>query len=96
MSNELKETSSADLTISLSFESSLKELEEVVRKLESGQTTLEEAIILYERGSQLKQHCESILSEARIKIEEIVVKNGQELGISPSELSKILPPESSY
>ncbi|MGN6670447.1 MAG: exodeoxyribonuclease VII small subunit [Candidatus Nucleicultricaceae bacterium] len=96
MPNDIKETPSTDLTLQLSFEASLKELEEVVKKLESGQTTLEDAITLYERGSLLKQRCESILNEARLKIEQIVVKDGQELGLSPSELSKILPPESSF
>lgn len=96
MPNDTQKTPSTDLTLSLSFEASLKELEEVVKKLESGQTTLEDAITLYERGSLLKQRCESILNDARLKIEQIVVKDGQELGLSPSELSKILPPESSF
>ena len=88
-------TPAADTIDTLSFESSLQELEEVVRKLESGQTTLEEAIALYERGSILKSRCESILNEARVKIEQIVMKDGGDLGLSTTELSKILSPQDS-
>ena len=56
---------------SLSFESSLAELEEIVRQLEQGKSNLEEAISAYERGSALKKHCEKNLSEAKVRIEKI-------------------------
>ena len=39
----------------LNFESSLKELEEIVERLENGQGSLEDAISAYERGSLLKK-----------------------------------------
>lgn len=92
LKNSESSTQSPDDT--LSFEASLKELEDVVRKLESGHTTLEEAISLYERGSILKNRCETVLNDARLKIEQIVHKEGKDLGISASELSKLLPPNS--
>lgn len=57
----------------LSFEKALAELEEIVRKLESGAAELEESIALYERGAALKAHCEAKLKSAQEKIEKIVV-----------------------
>ncbi|MEM9495161.1 MAG: exodeoxyribonuclease VII small subunit [Pseudomonadota bacterium] len=57
----------------LSFEKALSELEEIVRKLESGQAALEDSIALYERGAALKAHCEAKLKSAQEKIEKIVV-----------------------
>jgi exodeoxyribonuclease VII small subunit len=58
---------------SLSFEQALAELETIVQELESGQAPLERSIAMYERGAQLKAHCESRLEAARLKVEKIVV-----------------------
>ena len=55
----------------LSFEDSLAELEAIVDKLESGQGSLDDAITAYERGSQLKRHCQTKLDEAQMKVEKI-------------------------
>ena len=55
----------------LNFEDSLKELEEIVERLENGQGSLEDAIAAYERGSILKKHCQAKLDEARLKVEKI-------------------------
>ena len=55
----------------LSFEDSLAELEAIVDRLESGQGSLNDAITAYERGSQLKRHCQTKLDEARMKVEKI-------------------------
>ena len=57
----------------LSFEEALAELEEIVRGLEGGKTKLEEAVAAYERGSLLKQHCESKLRDAQLRVEQISV-----------------------
>lgn len=56
----------------LSFEEALAELERIVRGLEGGQQRLEDAISAYERGSRLRQHCESKLREAEMRVERIV------------------------
>jgi exodeoxyribonuclease VII small subunit len=58
---------------SLSFELALAELERIVGQLESGQAELERSIALYERGALLKAHCEKRLSEARLRVERIVL-----------------------
>ena len=55
----------------LSFEAALKRLEEIVRKLESGEASLDEAIALYAEGDRLKQQCEARLQAAQTKIEQI-------------------------
>ncbi|MEQ8559804.1 MAG: exodeoxyribonuclease VII small subunit [Henriciella sp.] len=56
----------------MSFEEALKELEEIVRRLEAGDVELEKSIEIYERGAKLKAHCESRLKSAELKIEQIV------------------------
>jgi exodeoxyribonuclease VII small subunit len=55
----------------LSFEAGLRELEAIVARLESGDTPLEEAIRLYERGSALRQRCADRLDSAQARIEAI-------------------------
>lgn len=55
----------------LSFEEALAELERIVDRLEGGQGSLDDAIRAYERGSDLKRHCQKKLDEARMKVEKI-------------------------
>ncbi len=57
---------------SLSFEEALAELEGIVKDLESGKGKLEEAVAAYERGAQLRRHCEAKLAEAEAKVQAIV------------------------
>ncbi|HUJ04123.1 MAG TPA: exodeoxyribonuclease VII small subunit [Rhizomicrobium sp.] len=67
----------------LSFEAALKELEEIVAKLEQGEVDLEDSIALYERGQALKAHCEARLKAAEGRLEKIV---GQGKGVEPADL----------
>jgi exodeoxyribonuclease VII small subunit len=55
----------------MSFEQALAELEKIVQDLERGQLDLDAAITAYERGTQLKLHCESKLREAQLRVERI-------------------------
>ena len=57
----------------MSFEDALAELEQIVRRLEGGQVKLDEAILSYERGAQLKRHCERKLNEAQQRVDRIVI-----------------------
>ncbi len=57
---------------SMSFEDALRALEDVVRKLESGEVPLDDSIALYERGEQLRQHCQARLDAAQARIDMIV------------------------
>ncbi|WP_347938675.1 exodeoxyribonuclease VII small subunit [Rickettsia oklahomensis] len=64
-------TNTKILEENISFEEALKELEAIVKKIDSGQESLETAVNSFERGILLKNHCEKKLKEARLKIEKI-------------------------
>ena len=69
---------------SMSFEAALAELEQIVRSLEQGQAPLDESIELYQRGDQLKRHCEGRLKAAQARIEQITLgPDGQPQGVKP-------------
>lgn len=53
----------------MSFEASLEELEQIVRQLESGDTHLDDALKLYERGVQLARSGQQKLSQAEQKVQ---------------------------
>ena len=55
----------------MSFEEAMKELERLVDSLDKGDVSLDEAIAAYDRGSQLKDHCQKKLDEAKMKVETI-------------------------
>jgi exodeoxyribonuclease VII small subunit len=69
----------------MSFEDALKELEDIVRNLESGQAKLDDAIRSYERGAALKRHCEAKLRDAQVKVEKIVQAPGGEVTTEPAD-----------
>jgi exodeoxyribonuclease VII small subunit len=69
----------------LSFEEALRELEAIVRHLEEGKTTLEDAMNAYERGAALRIYCEKKLKEARLRVEQIVVGENGSLTTRASE-----------
>ncbi len=67
----------------LSFEEALRELEIIVRSLETGEAALENSISAYERGVALKTHCENKLREAQAKIEKISVSADGSISTQP-------------
>lgn len=68
----------------MSFEDALRALEQIVRKLESGDAMLDESITLYERGEQLRAHCQARLDAAQARIEKIVQgADGKPSGVAP-------------
>ena len=70
----------------LAFEDALAELEDIVRRLESGSAKLDEAIAAYERGAALKRHCETKLQEAEARVERIVLGADGKVTTSPADL----------
>ena len=62
----------------MDFESAMSELENVVKKLESGNASLNESIELYERGIALSTACNNMLDKAKQKIEVIKNENYKE------------------
>lgn len=68
----------------MSFEEALRALEDVVRRLESGDVPLDESIALYERGEELRKACQARLDAAQAKIEKIVQgEGGKPSGTAP-------------
>lgn len=68
----------------MNFEDALRALEQVVRKLESGDTRLDESIDLYEQGEKLRAHCQARLDAAQARIEKIVADaDGKPTGTVP-------------
>ena len=77
------EDASAAIT-EMTFEDALRSLEEVVRKLESGEVPLDDSIALYERGEALRKHCQARLDAAQARIEQIVkAPDGTAAGTRP-------------
>ena len=74
---------SEDLS-TLSFEEALKRLEDIVRKLESGDVPLDQSIDLYSQGETLRGLCQKRLEAAQAKIEKITLdRNGEPEGTVP-------------
>jgi exodeoxyribonuclease VII small subunit len=72
----------------MSFEDALKALEQVVARLESGEVPLDESIALYERGEDLRKHCQARLDAAQARIEKIVAgPDGKAAGTQPFDES---------
>ena len=73
----------------LTFEEAMKELELLVDSLDKGDISLDEAIAAYDRGSQLKDHCQKKLNEAKIKVETI--QSSDNIDTVPEKLSPFKP-----
>ena len=70
----------------MSFEDAMRELEKVVSNLERGDVALEESISLYQRGAELKKHCEAKLKSAEEKVAQITLgEDGDPNGLKPVE-----------
>jgi len=81
-----KQAVSATQVDTMSFEDALKELEDIVARLEQGEVNLEESIAQYERGQALKAHCEKKLKVAEGRLEKIVHGAKGPEGVEPADL----------
>ncbi len=61
------------------FEESIKELELVVEKLESGDATLDESLEYFEKGIKLSKSCQKMLDEAEKKVSVLLANSDGEL-----------------
>ena len=59
-------------TEELTFEEAFRQLEEMVRRLEEGDLTLDESIALYERGMKLAALCGEMLDQAELQVSQLV------------------------
>lgn len=73
----------ADTTIfmakktAVSFEHSLQELEALVKKMDSGELSLEESLLAFEKGIGLVRQCQATLQEAEQKVQVLMERNGE-------------------
>lgn len=56
----------------MEFEESLNKLEDIVKKLEKGEVSLEESLPLFEEGMKILSNLKDYLADAEIKIEKLI------------------------
>lgn len=67
------------------FEKSLARLEEVVKRLESADLSLDEAMNLFEEGVKLSRECQKNLEEAEGRVEILLKKADGKISAEPFE-----------
>lgn len=62
----------------MSFEECMKELNDLINKLESGELDLDASLKVYERAVAIRERCRNILDDAERKVQAIMVSaNGE-------------------
>ena len=75
-------TSKRSKTVKADFETTLKELEAVVERLEDGELPLEQAVKEWEHGMKLRETCQKILQQAEQKV-DVLVRKGEDFTTEP-------------
>ena len=65
--------------VSQNLDKSLKELEELVEKMEQGDLDLEKSMALFERGVKLVKQCQTTLAKTEQKVQLLTQSTGSEL-----------------
>ena len=63
----------------LGFDEALAELQRTVAELEAGGQPLEQALALHERGAALLEHCNRLLTDADLRVRQLVTVAGKGL-----------------
>ena len=72
----------------LGFDEALAQLQRTVAELEAGGQPLEQALALHERGAALLEHCNRLLTEADLRVRQLVAVAGkglQAVDVKPDE-----------
>jgi exodeoxyribonuclease VII small subunit len=69
------------------FEEALGRLEDIVKKMEAGDMTLEESLKAFEEGIKLARLCSRKLDEAERRV-EILLKQEEELVVKPFQVEE--------
>ena len=67
------------------FEDKIRELEEIVKELESGEVSLDNAIEKYTKAMKLAKECSDRLNAATEKVNKILKENGELVDFNISE-----------
>ncbi|MDR1334198.1 MAG: exodeoxyribonuclease VII small subunit [Holosporaceae bacterium] len=70
----------------MEFEDALQELEEIVKILEEGKSSLKISVNLYERGTLLKKHCDKILESVQLKVNQISSDKEGAISVEPMKM----------
>lgn len=66
----------------LSFEEAMKQLEQIVDRLEEGDVPLEEAIAIYKEGMELSKLCHDKLKSVEEQLTQIITEDGRKESFS--------------
>lgn len=75
---------SANLDVKIDFEGAMRELEELVDRMEQGDLSLEQSLKDFERGVALTRTCQQALQEAEQKV-QILMRKDEDAGLIPFE-----------
>jgi exodeoxyribonuclease VII small subunit len=67
------------------FETALKRLEEIVKKLETGELSLDSALELFEEGVKLSRFCHTKLDQAERRVEILLKSESGQMRAVPFE-----------
>ncbi len=80
--NTASGTTAESINFAINFEDALKELENLVARMEQGDLSLEESLTCFERGIALTRLCQQSLKSAEQKIQILLEKDGR-TGLQP-------------
>ena len=66
----------ADAIASLTFDDAFEQLRAAVAELEAGGLSLEDTITRTERAVALQRHCERLLTEAELRVQQLITRPG--------------------
>ncbi len=70
----------------IDFEAALKELEELVKRMESGELSLEDSLVAFERGVKLSRQCQAALKNAELRVRTLTASGGfEDLDAEPAD-----------
>jgi len=69
------------------FEKSLTQLEKIVSRMEAGELGLEDSLAQFEKGIELARNCQDTLSNAELRVEQLIEKNGLQQTIPFEDLN---------
>ncbi|MGV8078489.1 MAG: exodeoxyribonuclease VII small subunit [Syntrophales bacterium] len=64
------------------FEESIEKLEQIVRRMEAGEMTLDESLKAFEEGIRLVRLCNARLDDAERRV-ELLLREGDQLTMKP-------------
>ncbi len=70
------------------FEKSLQQLEKIVTQMEGGELGLEDSLNQFEQGIKLAKNCQDTLSNAELRVQQLIEKNGLQQTIPFEDLDE--------